>query len=76
MEKRPAETAEQPLLALLERLAPFQERIKALAAAHQLEISVTSYVWRPEQGLVADLQPSTLARLAQLGCTYAVVAYE
>lgn len=76
LDKQPAETTEQPLLALLEVLAPFQEQIKALAAAHELEVSVTSYVWEPVQGLVADLQASTLARLAQLGCSYAVVAYE
>jgi hypothetical protein len=75
-DKRAAETAEGPLLDLLGRLAPFRSQIKALASSEELEVSVTSYVWDTVQGLAVDLQPSTVALLAELGCAYAVVVYE
>jgi hypothetical protein len=76
LEKSQAETVEEPLLELLGRLAPLEAKIAALASSQNLQVSVTSYVWEPEQSLIADISPSTLSSLCQLGCSYAVVVYE
>ena len=76
LDQQHVETAEEPLVTLLSSLLPFRESIAAVASEEQLEVSVTSYVWEAVQGLAVDLQPSTVALLAQLGCGYAVVVYE
>jgi hypothetical protein len=75
-DKRQVASAEEPLLQLLDLLAPRASAIAAMAAAEGLEVSITSYVWEPVQGLAVDLSPTAVKALAQVGCSYAVVVYE
>lgn len=76
LDKREVASAEEPLLELLDLLAPRAPAIAALAAAESLEVSITSYVWEPVQGLAIDLSPTAVKALAQVGCSYAVIVYE
>jgi len=76
LDKRQVASAEEPLLELLALLTPRAEAIAELASAEGLELSITSYVWEPVQGLAVDLSPTAVKRLAQVGCSYAVIVYE
>lgn len=76
LEKRKVSNAEEPLKELLNTLSPHARAISKLVSDQDLEISVTSYIWEPVQGLAVDLSPATLKKLSALNCSYSVVVYE